>query len=54
MHPLCFYIRKLRGIEANVLDCDIGVSKFEIYSSYYDPYGINALRKSINLIISRW
>ena len=43
----------LRGVVANVLDCDIIVSEFEIQSRYYVHFQINTLRKGMNLLIPR-
>ena len=37
----------LRGVVANVLDCDIIVSMFELQPCYYVPFQTNALGKSM-------
>ena len=35
----------------NVLNCDIVVSEFEIYLSYYVNFWINTLRNGVNSIV---
>ena len=37
-----------RGVVANVLDCDIVVSEFELLSRYYVHFRTNALGKGMN------
>ena len=39
------------GIVANVLDCDIVVSEFELKSSYYIHFRNNTLKKGMNPLI---
>ena len=39
------------GVVANVLDCDIVVSEFELQSRYYIPFQTNTLGKDINTLI---
>ena len=41
--PLC--------VVANVLDCDIVVSEFELQSCYYFPFQTNTLAKDMNSLI---
>ena len=40
-----------RGVVTNVLDCDIGVSKFEFQSHYYVHFQSNTLGKGVNSFI---
>ena len=39
------------GIVANVVDCDIVVSKFKLQSRYYIPFWTNTLAKGMNSLI---
>ena len=41
----------LRGVMANVLDCDIVVNEFELKSGYYVPFQTNTLGKGMNSLI---
>ena len=43
--------RSPHGIVANVLDCDIVVSKFELQSLYYVHFRTNTLRKGMDPLI---
>ena len=47
-----FIRRSPCNIVANMLDCDIVVSKFELQSHYYIHFKTNALRKGINPLIT--
>ena len=47
-----FHMGDLHRVEANVLDCDIGVSEFELQSHYYVHFRTNTLGKGMNLLIS--
>ena len=40
------------GVVANVLNCDIVVSEFELQSCYYVRIRTNALKKGLNSLIS--
>ena len=40
-----------RGVVANMLDCDIVVSEFELQSRYYVHLRTNTLGKGINLLL---
>ena len=40
--------QNLRGVVANVLDCDVTVSEFELQLHYYVHFRTNILRKSMN------
>ena len=44
-------IRSLSGVMANVLDCDILVSEFELQSRYYVYFRINTLGKGMSPLI---
>ena len=49
IHTSCSYVSTLGGcVEANVLNCDIVVSEFELQSCYYVHFRTNALPKGIN------
>ena len=43
--------KSLYGIFANVLNCDIKVSKFKPQLCYYDPFYTNTLEKGMNSLI---
>ena len=40
----------LRGVVANILDCDIVVSEFELKSRYYVHFRFDTFRKGMNPI----
>ena len=61
------YKRKTRGIVANILDCDVVVSEFELKSGYYvnfrgntvenvcNPlFPNNKLNSTITVLLQRW
>ena len=43
--------RNLRGVVANVLDCNIVVSEFELQSRYYVHFHTNTITKSMNFLV---
>ena len=55
-YPICFFMFKNLpagvGVMANVLDCDVIVSEFKLWLSFYIPIWTNTLMKCINFIIN--
>ena len=44
-------MNSLRSVVANVMDCDIIVSEFEIQSRYYVQFRTNSLKKGMDFPI---
>ena len=44
-------VKCTRGVVANVQDCDITVSEFELHSRYYIHFQTNTSEKMMNILI---
>ena len=47
-----YYNLTLRGVVANVMNCDIVVSEFELQSCYYVNFRTNTRVKNVKFLIS--